>query len=96
MEDYTFERLWYELSQGYQIQYTYMDNRYLLSKVTNNCYSQELLTQKEKNPHAKFSMLTLKRVKELFPYMEDIEYKVRYINLKCKKEKLYEGCNWTR
>ena len=76
MEDYTFERLWYELSQGYQIQYTYLDNRYLLSKVTKNCYSQELLTQKEKSPHPKLSMLTLKRVKEIFPYMQDIEYKV--------------------
>ena len=76
MGDYTFERLWYELSQGYQIQYTYLDNRYLLSKVTKNCYSQELLTQKEKSPHPKLSMLTLKRVKEIFPYMQDIEYKV--------------------
>lgn len=76
MEDYTFERLWYELSKGYQIQYTYLDNRYQLSKVNQNCYSQELLSIKPKNPHPKFSMLTLKRVKEIFPYMEDIEYKV--------------------
>lgn len=75
-ETYTFERLWYELSQGYQIQFTYMDNRYLLSRVAKNCYSQELLTKKEKSPHPKLSMITLKRVKELFPFMEDIEYKV--------------------
>ncbi len=79
MEEYTFERLWYELNQGYQIQYTYMENRYQLSKVAKNCYSQELLTIKEKSPHPKFSMLTLKRVKELFPYMENIEYRVRII-----------------
>lgn len=79
MEEYTFERLWYELNQGYQIQYTYMENRYQLSKVAKNCYSQELLTIKEKSPHPKFAMLTLKRVKELFPYMENIEYRVRSV-----------------
>ncbi len=59
-----------------------MDNRYQLSKVAKNCYSQELLTIKEKSPHPKFAMLTLKRVKELFPYMENIEYRVRTINNK--------------
>ena len=75
MEEYTFERLWYELSQGYQIQFTYMDNRYLLSRVAKNCYSQELIS-KEKCPHPKLTMITLKRVKELLPFMEDIEYKV--------------------
>lgn len=76
MEEYTFERLWVELNKGYQIQFTYLDNRYLLSKVSQNCYSQELLTFKPKSPHPKFSMLTLKRVKEIFPFMTDIEYKV--------------------
>ena len=28
------------------------------------------------NPQPKMSMLTLKRVKEMFPDMEDIEYKI--------------------
>ena len=33
MHDYTFERLWKELNEGFQIYYTYMDKRYLLSKL---------------------------------------------------------------
>jgi len=76
MEQYTFERLWQELDNGYQIYYTYMNNRYLLTKLQSNCYSRELITEKEKNPHPKKLILTLKSVKETFPYMEDIEYKV--------------------
>lgn len=76
-EKYTFERLWEELNNGYQIYYTYMEDRYLLTKVTKNCYSQELVQPaKEKTPHPKLTMVTLKRVKELFDYMEDIEYKI--------------------
>ena len=77
MEDYTFERLWKELHDGYQVNYIYMDKKYLLYKVADNCYKQELLNHSEKSPHPRFSMLTLKRVKELFPYMENIEYVVR-------------------
>lgn len=78
MEDkYTFERLWEELNNGYQIYYDYMENKYLLSKVTKNCYSQKLIyTKNPKSPEAQLAMLTLKRVKELFPYMENIEYKI--------------------
>ncbi len=76
-EKYTFERLWDELNTGYQIYFEYMENRYLLSKVTKNCYSQELISTKNpKSPEPRLSMLTLKRVKEIFPYMENIEYKV--------------------
>lgn len=76
MEQYSFEKLWQELHDGYQVYYTYMKNRYLLYKVADNCYKQEIIHHTEKTPHPKFSMLTLKRVKELYPYMEDIEYKV--------------------
>ena len=76
MQDYTFERLWQELDSGYQIYYTYMDNRYLLTKLQDNCYSRELITQKEKSPHPKKLIVTLKSVKETVPFMEDIEYKV--------------------
>ena len=36
----------------------------------------ELVTIKEKNPHPKTQIITLKKVMELFPFMEDIEYKV--------------------
>ena len=43
MEGYTFERLWKELDEGYQIYYTYMDKRYMLSKLAKNCYSRQLV-----------------------------------------------------
>ena len=75
-EAYTFERLWQELHDGYQICYTYLEKRYLIYKVTDNCYKQELIDYTEKTPHPKFAMVTLKRVKELFPFMQDIEYRV--------------------
>ena len=77
MEQYTFEQFWYELNIGYQLYFTYLENRYLLTKVTNNCYSQQLISSSNpKSPHPKMSMLTLKRVKEIFPFMENIEYKI--------------------
>jgi len=76
MEDYTFERLWKELDEGYQIYYTYMERRYMLSKLDKNCYSRELVNQDDKGPHPKKQIVTLKAVKELFEFMEDIEYKV--------------------
>ena len=76
MQDYTFEKLWQELDEGYQIYYTYMDKRYLLTKLQSNCYSKELLSEGEKIPHPRKLIVTLKSVKETFPHMEDIEYKV--------------------
>ena len=77
---YTFERFEKELEEGYQIFYTYVRNRYVLFKTSENCYTQKLLSTNDKNPQPKMSMLTLKRVKEMFPDMEDIEYKVGIIN----------------
>lgn len=76
MEDYTFEKLWKDLNEGYQIYYTYMDRRYLLSKLRNNCYSKELIEEKTKGPHPKTQIITLKSVKEIFPFMEKLEYKI--------------------
>lgn len=75
-EKYTIERLWKELDEGYQIYYTYMERRYILTKLQKNCYSNELVSIKEKSPHPKTQIITLKKVMELFPFMEDIEYKV--------------------
>ena len=74
-ENYTFEKFWEDLDNGFQIMYTYMDNRYLIYKMMKNCYKNELLSVKEKSPHPKMSIYTLKRVKELFPYMTELEYK---------------------
>lgn len=76
MEGYTFERLWKELNDGYQIYYTYMDKRYLLTKLDKNCYSKELISKNERAPHPKQQIVTLKSVKELFDFMENIEYKI--------------------
>ena len=73
---YTFEQLVQNLEDGYQIYFTYLKNRYLLFKTTDNCYTQKLLSDSKRNPQPKMLMLTLKRVKEMFPYMEDIEYKM--------------------
>ena len=76
MEGYTFERLWKELNEGYQIYYTYMNKRYMLSKLDKNCYSRELINKNDKSPHTKNQIVTLKTIKELFDFMEDIEYKI--------------------
>ena len=75
MQEYTFEDMWLDLKNGYQIYYTYVRNRYVLFKTAKNCYTQKLSSNNSKNPQPKMSMLTLKRVQEIFPYMEDIEYK---------------------
>lgn len=76
MKKYTFEKMWLDLKNGYQIFYTYVGNRYVLFKTADNCYTQKLLSDNKKNSQPKQLMLTLKRVKEIFEYMEDIEYKV--------------------
>ena len=78
MENYTFEKMWLDLKNGYQIHYTYVGNRYLLFKTAENCYTQKLISSSndKKCAQPRMLMLTLKRVKEMFPYMEDIEYKV--------------------
>ena len=76
MEEYTFERLWKELNEGYQIYYTYMKKRYILTKLDQNCYSKKIENENEKGPHPREQIVTLKSVKEFFPYMEDIEYKI--------------------
>ena len=74
---YTFERLENELDNGYQIYFDYVGNRYLLFKTTENCYTQKLISVHSKNPQPSMLMITHKRVEEIFPFMENIEYKVR-------------------
>ena len=75
MENYTFEDMWVHLKNGYEIYYTYVRNRYLLFKSAENCYTQKLISIHDKNPQPVMQMLTKKRVHEMFPFMEDIEYK---------------------
>ncbi len=76
MGKYTFEKMWEDLRDGYQIYYTYNKNQYVLFKTAENCYTQKLLSDEHKNPQPRMLMLTLKRVKEMFPHMEEIEYKI--------------------
>ena len=74
MDNYTFNNFWKDLDDG-----LYMDKKYLIYKLTKNCYRQELIKDNnEKSPHPKMSILTLKRVKELFDYMEEFEYKTGF------------------
>ena len=73
---YTFDRMERELEEGYTILFTYVRNRYQLFKTTDDCYTQQLLTENLKNPLPRLSIITHKRLKEIFPYMEHIEYKV--------------------
>ncbi len=75
MEKYSFERFWKDLDDGYQIYFDYMDIRYLIYKLKKNCYKKEMITVKDKCPLIKNEIITLKRVKELFEYMENLEYK---------------------
>lgn len=73
---YDFNQLEKELDKGFQVYCTYVRNRYLIFKTTENCYTQKLLSDDPKNPQPRMAMITKKRLKEIFPYLEDIEYKV--------------------
>lgn len=73
---YTLMQFSNDLNNGYKILFDYVRNRYVLYKVNDNCYMQELIEQKSKNPVPAKSMITYKAVKEMFPFMTDIEYKV--------------------
>ena len=73
---YTFDSMERELEEGYTIFFTYVRNIYQLFKTTDDCYTQQLLTENLKNPLPRLSIITHKRLKEIFPYMEHIEYKV--------------------
>lgn len=75
-EKYTFERFYNELDNGFQIYFTYVNNRYLVFKTSENCYTQKLISIHDKNPQPRMAMITHKRLKEMFDYMEDIEYKI--------------------
>ena len=77
---YTFKQFEKNLDDGYQIYFTYVRNRYLLFKTSDNCYTQKLLDADEKNPQPRHAVITHKRVKEMFPFMENIEYKVELMN----------------
>ena len=76
MENYKFKDFENDLNNGFQLYLTFVNNRYLIYKTSANCYTQELIDYDEKNPQPSKKMLTRKRVKEIFPNKEDIEYKI--------------------
>ena len=69
---YSFNRFSKDLDDGYKILFNYVRNRYVVYKVKDNCYMQELVEQMSRNPVPEKAMIT---IKQMFPYMEDIEYK---------------------
>ena len=73
---YTFKEFNQNLDDGYQIFFTYVRNRYLLFKTAENCYTQKLLSEDPKNPQPRMAMVTMRRIKEMFPHREEIEYKI--------------------
>ena len=73
---YTFTKMSKELDDGYQIYFSYVRNRYQLFKTSEDCYTQRLLSENPRNPLPKLSIITGKRLKEIYPHMENIEYKV--------------------
>ena len=73
---YTFKQFSKDLDNGYKVLFTYVRNRYVVYKVRENCYMQELVEQMSRNPVPEKAMITSKAVKEMFPFMEEIEYKI--------------------
>ena len=57
MEGYTFEDMWVDLRDGYEIYYTYVGNRYVLFKTADNCYTQKLLSEHKRNPQPRFQLV---------------------------------------
>ena len=76
MENYKFKDFENDLNNGFQLYLTFVNNRYLIYKTSANCYTQELIDYDEKNPQPRLSIITHKRLKELFKYSSDLEYKM--------------------
>ena len=76
MENYKFKDFENDLNNGFQLYLTFVNNRYLIYKTSANCYTQELIDYDEKNPQPRVSIIPHKRLKELFKYSTDLEYKM--------------------
>lgn len=73
---YTYMKFENDLDNGYKFYLTFVNNRYLVYKTATNCYTQELMEYDEKNPQPRKSVITKKRLKEIFKYSTDLEYKI--------------------
>lgn len=67
-KNYSFEKLWKDLNCGYQIYYTYLGTRYLLTKLDKNCYSKEIVKYERKRPSSKNSNYYTKKCKRNTPF----------------------------
>ena len=76
MDNYTFNDFYSDLNNGFQIYLEYVNNRYLIYKTSDNCYTQELIDYEEKNPQPRIAIITKKRLKEIFLYSTNFEYKI--------------------
>lgn len=75
MKEYNFEKFENDLDNGFQIYLTYVNNRYLIYKTAENCYTQKLIDYDEKNPQPRLAIITKKRLNEIFAFATEIEYK---------------------
>ena len=75
MNNNKFKEFYEQLEIGYKIYFYYTKKQYLVFKTAENCYTLELKTIEEKSPHPVSSMITLKTLKEMYPFIENIEYK---------------------
>lgn len=74
--NYTYKNFEKDLNNGYEIYLTYVNNRYLVYKTAANCYTQELIDYDDKNPQPRLSVITKKRLKEIFKFSKELEYKI--------------------
>ena len=75
MNDKSFDEFEAILDKGYLVYFNYLDNRFLVFKTNENCYTKKLVYQGSKNPPARMAMITKKYLSEIFNFMEEVEYK---------------------
>ena len=75
-ETYSYKKFDGDLNKGYKIYFTFVNNRYVVYKTNTDCYTQELVDYEESNPQPRKSIITKKRLRELFKYSTDFEYKI--------------------
>ena len=75
MNKYNFDKFENDLNNGFQIYLTFVNNRYLIYKTSDNCYTQKLVDYDEKNPQPRQIVITNKRLEEIFTFATELEYK---------------------
>lgn len=75
MNKYNFDKFENDLNNGFQIYLTFVNNRYLIYKTSDNCYTQKLVDYDEKNPQPRQIVITKKRLEEIFTFATELEYK---------------------